>query len=659
MHLKITAINKQIVYVCHHSFSTYFNIMQIPQIKVVLFSSLILLNLSINAQSTNELKKLPAGDGKRSQLFKAEKIGEASLKKFDTKWQPCLSYQISKNENDDNKLLEKLKEAKLQLKLRNQNKSNSKSIGEIKDSKSNYLLKPTVGTNFGGNTNNGCPPDNSIAVSNGGYIISVQNSNIYLFDTTGFLYNNTNLVNFYNDNTLSTSLCDPKVIYDSGSDRFIFFSQTCDGQSSTSKIIISFSKTNNPTNGWWVYKITGNPLNDGSWFDYPKMGVSTDDLFVTGNLFFGSGGYNESVVYQIDKNDGFSGSPTVNWQLWSNIVGNPFTLLPLSNGQQGNYGPGIYLASTKSFGGNSIGLYHITDNLNNSPSMNFSSVVTSNYSAAADAQQSSTSYNLDGGDCRIQDGFYLNGIAHIVFHHDSANYNVIDYTRIDVNSKKATHRLIAATGFKDYAYPSIASFSTNQNDKAVAIGFLASGSTIYPEVRVKLFDNDFNSDTSIIVRYGDSFVGSNCYDGNKSAVRWGDYSGMSRLQNSALPQVWMNGCYGNFSSKWSTWIAQVKSNYQPDAISKIINPSEKLKISPNPTSNRYEISFVAKQIEQVSFQLININGQVVDELYNGLVYLGENKFSFQRNNLPNGIYFLNIINQSGKTLNHEKIIIAD
>ena len=107
--------------------------------------------------------------------------------------------------------------------------------------------------------------DNSVAISNGGKIISVANNSIEFYNTNGAMTYTNTIDAFFNDPTI-TNVCDPVVIYDSGADKFIFFAQECSGNSSNSHILICFSQTNDPNGNWWNYKLNGDPANNNTWF---------------------------------------------------------------------------------------------------------------------------------------------------------------------------------------------------------------------------------------------------------------------------------------------------------------------------------------------------------------------------------------------------------
>lgn len=510
---------------------------------------------------------------------------------------------------------------------------------------------PLVTTEFLGNPNNGSSPmDNSIAISNDDLVVSVANTTIQYKTNTGALLFASSLVDFVGDPGIS-NICDPLIHYDPVADRFIFFAQECSGNSSNSFLLILFSQTNNPEDGWNYYKLTGNPLSDGSWFDYPKMGISQNELFITGNLFFDGGGFNESIIYQMEKFDGYAGDP-LTWQYWSGIEGSPFTIMPVSSGNELNYGPGIYCVATSPFSGNSIRFYDITDDIAGSPSLDYYSVSTPFYEAAGNAFQSGTSCRLNTGDSRALSGFYLNGIVHFVHHSDiGGGWSGINYNRLDVGTLTNQSILYGDEGANDYAFPSVAWFGSTPTDKSVVIGFGAVNSTIFPEMRVIACDDGGEWSTTTLVQESFDYVSFT----SPTVERWGDYTGIHRLHDAVVPTAWMSGMYGTLSNRWNTWIAEIIGVDATGIVENNINEADML-IAPNPVVESFVLKFTAAETMAVQINVVGIDGKLVKSLYTGTAYEGLNDFSFNTSNLATGTYFLQV-KSADKIVANEKIII--
>lgn len=262
---------------------------------------------------------------------------------------------------------------------------------------------------------------------------------------------------------------------------------------------------------------------------------------------------------------------------------------------------------------------------------------------------------MDNGSTRALSGFYLNGIIHFVFHSDiGSGWNGINYNRLTISPLGNVSSTFGLVGTFDYSYPSIASYATSPTDKSVMIGFGRSGSTIYPEIRVVNCDNAMNWSSSTLVKSSSNFV---CYSsGCPPTERWGDYSGMARRHNSATPSVWMNHMYGTSANKWNTWIAEI---HDAGGVGiNEINKKEEMKLFPNPVYETFSIEFTLNESTELEINIFDTNGKLIKELYKGKAASGENFFSFNKSNLSNGIYFLNIKSNS-KNIKNEKIIIAN
>lgn len=570
------------------------------------------------------------------------------------------SHMISQeviHESPDGLKIEKIKQEKAKLKYA----SSSEFKNNSPDSTETFnplVITPQVGINYAGNQYNGLtPPDNTMAISDGGIVVSAVNSNIE-FDTTtapgGSSYYHS-IYYFLNDSTLQYSiLYDPRVIYDAGQDRFIVV-VLYGTQSAISTIIACFSKTNNPADGFWTYKIPGNIIS-GCWFDYPSIATSNNELFISGNEYYNAGIFNQAVVLQIDKMACYAGSP-LNFIWWGSIqTGNltyAFSVKPVPFGGHGNYGPGIYLVSHDNSVYSEVELHHITDDMNNVPQFITYTPLSQPWSPAPDAQQLGTNILLSNGDNRILSAFYLDSIVHFVFHADhGGGYNGIVYNRLNVYTQNITTTTYGLNGF-DYSYPSVAHFGTSNFDRSVLICFLRSGPTIYPEVRVGSCDNSLLWSNSTLIHSGIHNV--KIFGG--AVERWGDYSGICFKKNLVMPEVWVAGCYGAADSTWHTWIAQVGDiTVGLDNTPK--NDNSDISVYPNPASDFFSIRFTIPKPQTIRVQLNDATGKTARILYDSWTPGGENIYTFNKKALPSGVYVITITS-GNKTLASEKLIVSN
>ena len=476
------------------------------------------------------------------------------------------------------------------------------------------------------------------------------------FTNTGTLTYSTPIYTLLADATLPNNICDPKVIYDNVAKRFIFYAQVCDQVAANSKVFVAFSKSQNPAAGWYINQISGNPYNDGSFFDYPKMAVSSDEVFITGNLFKAtSGNFNKAVVYQIPKAPGYAGTVITTATKYA-IPSGAFTLLPAGKGMNGAFGPGIFLVSTagSTNGSNLIRLHRITNNAASSPVFNTYSVTTTSYSAPGNATQQGSTYPLNTGDCRALDGFYLKGIIHFVHNvDDGSGFSSIEYNRLNVNTMINQSSRFGVPG-TDIAYPAIAAATNDTNNKSVVIACNQTSSAMYPRTCVVGCDTGMLWSSLIQVKAGINFVHYSW--STSTSDRWGDYTGMAKKYNDSAGACWMAGMYGNASNTWTQYIAKIK----PTTVGIALTEKEEIpaQVFPNPIVDNYHVKFQLNERQKIVINITDMQGRTVVELYNDMAEKGENLFSFNKANLTPGVYSLNIIGTS-TNIKNEKIVVAD
>lgn len=615
--------------------------MKITLNRQILTTGLFAFIFTLVAFSSNAQAQL-------SETKSTASSGTAGLKNEEPKWSPRLISLNSRVHRTPD--AEAIRAIKKRTKTYQAETSETNRIAGIQS--------PTIGTNFEANwTLNSTPPDNSMAISNGGQIVTCNNDGIEYYTQTGTFRGFFNWNNFFNDPTLNSSIYDPVVIYDSDADRFVMV--VLHGFTfATSKVLLCYSKSNDPfTNGWWVYQLNGNVLNNNCWFDFPVIGITSSEVIVTGNLFNNSNQFNQAVILQIDKAPGYLGN-NISWTAWNNINCSPFTLVPASSGKQGNVGPGIYLVSTNAGGGNTMRLFHITNTRLANPQLLSYTVSVPTYAPTSDASQPGTMNLLDNGDCRMQDAFFLDGFVHYTFHTDIGNnWNGIRYGRILVANQSHQSADFGFSGVADCTYPALASVSTDPNNQSVVIAFTRVSSSIFAELRVVSVNNNMQFSTSTLVKAGNAFV--DILSSNDE--RWGDYTGAARKYNSTTPSVWVAGCYGTNipgqrNNTFSTWVAEVNGGTTTLGISAEVIEKGKTNVFPNPAFDYFNLEFSLKERVELQVLLTDVNGKLIKLLFKDSPMPGDYRFSFHKGDLKPGIYFLSLQGDQ-KNLHHEKIII--
>ncbi len=187
------------------------------------------------------------------------------------------------------------------------------------------------------------------------------------------------------------------------------------------------------------------------------------------------------------------------------------------------------------------------------------------------------------------------------------------------------------------------------------ICFLRSGSSIYPQTRVVLCDNAGAWSGSSLVKAGETYV--DVYE-SEGVTRWGDYTGISRKQNSSNPEVWLSGCYGVYRSSehaLDTWISQIKG--MTTEIKESDVPSlDQTKIYPNPAYDMINIEFNLDQQSIIEISIFDLQGRMVKLLYKDGADRGKNVLSFNKGALSPGIYFIKI-QSNNQIISNEKIVV--
>ncbi|MFZ1705367.1 MAG: PKD domain-containing protein [Saprospiraceae bacterium] len=436
-------------------------------------------------------------------------------------------------------------------------------------------LMPYLNKNFRGNVRgSSVPMDNTVAVSRNGFIVSAINTNVIFTQPDGQTTFTKDLSDFFFLLNLGTRMYDPRVIYDTEQNKFIFMCLHGSDPAST-QLCLAFSKTEDPNGEWNFYKIDGNPGDENNWFDYPNIAVSTHDFYLAGLMRNNAGDWQYSVLYQMDKMDGFEGK-TMRWKHYNELFDADqkpsFNLVPCPSGWSDLVGPGMYFVSNEALGGEKYNLYFTNESLHNNPVLNSLQTTGPVTMLAPDGRQKGTSERLNTFDSRIWSAMYLNGQIHMGSHVNTPNGDVgLFYGRMNIEDFEV-YADVLVTDSIDYGFPSFSSFGTTPESDSVLVNYLYTGPTLFPGQQQR-----------ICFGKGDSFVWSNpttLKQGEtivsvltENRERWGDYTTSGRRFVPGRIETWVTGCYGEGGS-YGTWLGQY-----------VYSDSLEIKIIPDFTAN--------------------------------------------------------------------------
>jgi len=529
-------------------------------------------------------------------------------------------------------------------------------------------ISPNVDTTFNGQATGGAgiPCDNHIAISNGGKIISVQNSSIRILDENGKTLLYKTLFTFANGKVIGlTNYCyDPKVVYDPTSDRFILFFLH-ESKVVSNFGIIAFSKTNDPTGEWNFYKIPGNAINNNKWSDYPIMAISKEDVFVTLNLLTENTdwrvGFNQSLIWQINKKSGYNGD-TLKQKVYYDIRYKTkaiWSICPVQGGFVPT-SPNMYFLSVRpgDLENDTLFVHEINNTLASGKAELSLKLFKTNktYGVPPVAPQPKGGDTLQTNDTRVLGGIYHNGKIQYVqtsvikpYYHSGIFHGMIDVFRND----KVLVNYISADSV-DYAYPSIAYAGKGKpSDQSSVITFSHVSSKSFPGISAVYHTQIANlpSYFSEVIRVKNGTKAIERLTAQQSLhERWGDYSGIQYKYNE--PGVlWLVGTFGNDIKFNGTWIGKLK------VIDKIkIETNNTLTVYPNPLQSQTAIGFNIENDENIKVELFDDLGKLVFEIYYGKLNAGYNELYFNSSNLANQTYYLRVKDDNNKTKFTSKII---
>ena len=523
-----------------------------------------------------------------------------------------------------------------------------------KSQKSQTLLSDVnLGTNFFANPySNSTPTDNDIAISDSGMIVSVINTNIYIYNTkTSTASPVKSLAAFTTPVNSKHQEFDPKVMYDPKADRFVLMCPV-GFVDTTSKIIVGFSQTNDPNGNWNLYTLPGNPLNNNLWSDYPMISMTEKELYLSINLLYNDSswqtGFVETVIWQMKKDSGYAGLPLGSY-LHHNIKYNGKAIRNLCPAKGGSklYGPNMFFVSNRNLASqnDTVFVVEVTDTIGapTNTVLTKALITPQPYYFPPSGRQTITTQSLATNDARNLGAFYENNKIQYVHNtknplnnHVSIYYGTIDNPQ---SASPTINGYIIDNDTVDFAYPNISYAGLNASDNTAIISFDHSSNKLFPGISAIKTDANGNFSNVLRIKNGAAYV--NVLSDNLE--RWGDYSGSQRRYNKP-GEVWISGYYGytinsiTNKNKHGAWIAQL--GIDPGMVTGIVNEPVKNEtpslVFPNPAQDLFNVDIHLTQPEYLNFELYDANGKLVETLLRDWVKTKDNTFNFSLRDVSKG-----------------------
>ncbi len=531
--------------------------------------------------------------------------------------------------------------------------------------KTDSISPVIIGKNFEGNiAQNSIPNDNDMAISDSGIIVSVINSRVLIYDT-----NNDTILKVKSLGSFATSLgtidtkFDPKMVYDPDADRFIMV--FLNGSTfQKSKVIVCYSQTNDPMGLWNAYALSGNPLGNDTWSDYPVIGISNSDLFIGINTFTNgssnNSGFKETCLWQVGNAEGYNGA-TLNTKyyhdiLLSNGIKAIFNICPVKGGTK-PYGPDMFLLSNRAtnYDSDSIFMLHVTNNIaSSSASLDIKFLRSStHYLLPPEAHQQGTN-TFDTNDNRILGAFYENDVIQFVQECLNATTGLAGIYHGFIENPQSENPNVRATvlgdNILDFGFPNISYSGRDHRDQEAIITFNHTSPVDFAGFSYMYYTNEGEYSAPVKIKTGDNYVDA---FGDGDYERWGDYSGSQRRYNEQAT-VWAVGSFGTSAKKNGTWISELMST---DSIRPSEYPPLAISVYPNPTIDYVTLNFNMEKTAAISVDLYDMNGKNVISLFQDQAKFGQNIFTFSTAPLAAGIYFAAITSEE-KIIYKQKIVKA-
>ncbi len=172
-------------------------------------------------------------------------------------------------------------------------------------------MAPALDTSFAGLGNptpDVIPPD-TMGAAGPTHLVSLLNSEFGVFyKTTGALVSSVSMGSFWASLGNGTGQpaefpFDPKILYDTNSGRFVAITLSADG-TPPSWIMIAMSQNSDPLGIWYKVAIRADVGTDNTyWADYPGLGVDTNNIYITANMFDTAESFQGSKVWVVSKSE--------------------------------------------------------------------------------------------------------------------------------------------------------------------------------------------------------------------------------------------------------------------------------------------------------------------------------------------------------------------
>jgi hypothetical protein len=523
------------------------------------------------------------------------------------------------------------------------------------------LEVPEVLNDFSGNNwISATPLDNHIAFSLGGQILSTVNVHMVVMNETGFWLSNRTLSSLFEPLTNVDRFFDPRVMYDPVEDRWIMVLMngvTCED----TELLFAFSKTNDATDGWNLYKVKACPFADNTFADFPMISLVGNELFFTLNAVDQDAswqvGFVETLIWQIDKFSGYAGAD-LDARMWSDVKlngRNIRNLCPVKNATEELPSEAFFL-SNRNFDieNDSIFILEITGDLDDPTAELLIDVHESSQPYGVPPNALQPIDTLQTNDARILDAFLLD--EHIQFVGNTMDFasgkSAVYYGVIEnVYSTRDMSGTIISGGDDELGYPGLAYTGIVPGDRDAIIIASHASEIRNPGFSGCYVDGYGNHSDWVTVKEGQKPI--DMFD-FLTVERWGDYCGVQRIYHQP-GKVYASASYGRYDRSNNTWVGLLARPEVNVSVDKLGKDDINVKTYPNPSTDWFEVSFVLESLKDIKILLYHADGKFEDKLAHQTLDAGAHILRFNLHTLKAGTYIVQI--EDGNTIIAQQKVI--
>jgi len=434
-------------------------------------------------------------------------------------------------------------------------------------SSSDATLVTGVVTNFDGSDNSNTlitPADSNGAIGPLHFVEFINGFFAVYNKTTGEAIRRISDTQFWNNAGVSPStVADPRTIYDPISQRWFASQVDFDGSAQdptfeSNDFLLAVSDTSDPLGSWHAFSFVADPTAV-HFADFPTLGVDSNAVYISGDMFHGENNPLGSVLVSIPKTDLLASPPVITNRSFQSLASysvrgqvlQPAVCLDGS-------ASGIVLATTDILGESSLKLSRVLNSGGTNATMApATTLVVPSYTAPLDATQPDGTATVAVNDARFSAKAYVvKGIIYAVHNVEVNSRAAIRWYRIDAASQTVLESGTIADSNLDLFFPSIAA---NTNGTMVigcngsSIDTLVSCYAIVGETvnGVTTFGN-----LMLLATGGDVYHDLFEQIGFSDDSRWGDYSA-TMIDPVDPTRFWLINMVPLDAETWVTQISQV------------------------------------------------------------------------------------------------------